>query len=64
MAEDVEVGSNGNGGDDETGKTSPLSKKSNRPMGYLISLRSNADSVPFAKDEFPLIVLAMVEAPS
>ena len=55
MAEDVEVGGNGDGGDDKMVKKSPLSKKPNKPAGYLISLHSR-------KDEFLLIVLAMVEA--
>ena len=49
MVEDAEVGSNSDGGDNETIKKSPLSKKSNVPMGYLTSLRSDADSAPFAK---------------
>ena len=49
MAEDAEVGGNGDCGDDETVKRLPLSKKSNGLMGYLTSLRSNADSAPFAK---------------
>ena len=48
MAEDAEVGGNGNGGDDETVERSP-SKKPNVPIGYLTSLRSDADSAPFAK---------------
>ena len=39
MAEDAEVGE-GDGGDDETVERSPLSKKSNVPIGYLTSLRS------------------------
>ena len=49
IVEDAEVGSNSDGGDDETVKRSPLSKKSNGPIGYLTSLRFNADSAPFAK---------------
>ena len=49
MAENAEVGGNGDGGDDETVERSPLSKKSSGPMGYLTSLRSDADSAPFAK---------------
>ena len=47
MAEDAEVGE-GDGGDDETVERSP-SKKPNVPMGYLTSLRSDADNTPFAK---------------
>ena len=49
MAEDAEIVGNGDGGDNETVKRSPLSKKSNGPMRYFTSLRSDADSVPFAK---------------
>ena len=49
MAEDAEVGGNGDGGDNETVERSPLFKKSSGPIGYLTSLRSNADSAPFAK---------------
>ena len=48
MAEDVEV-SEGDGGDNETFKKLPLFKKSSGPIGYFISLRSDADSAPFAK---------------
>lgn len=51
MAEDTEVGGGGDGGDDETVKRLPPSKKSNVPTGYLTSLRSNASSVPFEKNE-------------
>ena len=40
MAEDVEVGGNGDGGDDKTVERSPLSKKPNVPTGYLTSLHS------------------------
>ena len=40
MVDNAEVGSNGDGGDDETVKRSHLSKKPNVPMGYLTSLRS------------------------
>ena len=47
MAEDAEV-DECDGGDDETVKRSP-SKKLNVPIGYLTSLRSDADSAPFAK---------------
>ena len=47
MAEDAEVGE-GDDGDDETVERSP-SKKPNVPTGYLTSLRSDADSAPFAK---------------
>ena len=47
MAEDAEIGE-GDGGDDETVKRS-LSKKPNVPIGYLTSLRSDANSAPFAK---------------
>ena len=61
-AEDAEVGE-GDGGDDETVKQS-LSKKSNRPTEYLISLRSDADSAPFEKREAHLVILTIVEAPS
>ena len=49
MAEDVEVGGNGDGSDDKTVKRSPFSKKLSGSIGYLISLRSNADSAPFVK---------------
>ena len=48
MAEDAEVGE-GDGGDNETVKRSPLSKKSKVSIGYLTSLRSNVDSKPLAK---------------
>ena len=48
MAKDVEVGE-GDGGDDKTVKRSPFFKKSSGPMGYLTSLRSNANSAPPAK---------------
>ena len=48
MAKDAEVGGNGDGGDNETDKRLP-SRKSSRLMRYFISLRSNADSVLFAK---------------
>ena len=48
MAEDAKVGGNGDGVNDETVKKSPLSK-SNRPMGYFTSLRSDANSAHFAK---------------
>ena len=47
MAEDAEVGES-DGGDDETVEKSP-SKKPNVPIGYLTSLRSDADSTPYAK---------------
>ena len=40
MAEDAEVGGNGDGGNDETVERSPLSKKPNVSTGYLTSLRS------------------------
>ena len=49
MAEDVEVGGNGDGGDDKTVERSPLSKKPNGLMGYLTSLCSDADSALFEK---------------
>ena len=48
MAENAEVGGNSDGGDDETVERSP-SKKPNVPIGYLTSLRSEADSALFAK---------------
>ena len=47
MAEDDQFGES-DGGDNETVKKSPF-KKLNVPMGYLTSLRSKADSAPFAK---------------
>ena len=46
MAEDAEVGGNGDGGDDETVERSPLSKKPNVPTGYLTSLRFEKMSFP------------------
>ena len=49
MAKDAELGGNGDGSDNKTVKRSPLSRKSNGPMGYLTSLRSDADSALFAK---------------
>ena len=49
MAKDAEVGGNGDSGDDEMVKRSPLSKKPNGRMGYLTSLRSDANSIPFGK---------------
>ena len=49
MAKDAEVGGNGDGSDDETVERSPLSKKLNGSIGYLTSLRSNANSASFAK---------------
>ena len=49
IAEDVEVGGNSDGSDDETLERSPLFKKLNRPMGYLTSLRSDVDSTSFTK---------------
>ena len=49
MPEDIEVGGNGDGGDDETVEKSLLSTKSNKPIEYLTSLRFNADSALFAK---------------
>ena len=63
LAVDAEVGGNGDGGDDETVKRSPLSKKPNGRTEYLISLRSDADSVPFEKRSAHLIILIIVEAP-
>ena len=48
MAKDAEVG-DVDGGDNETVKRSPFSKKSSGPMGYFTSLRSDADSAPLAK---------------
>ena len=49
MAEDDEIGGNSDRCDDETVKRLPLSKNSNRPMGYLTFLHFDADSAPFAK---------------
>ena len=49
MAEDAEVGGNGDGDDDETVERSLLSKKPNGPIEYLTSLRSDADNAPFEK---------------
>ena len=40
LAEDAEVGGNGDSGDDETVKRSLLSKQPKRPIGYLNSLGS------------------------
>ena len=48
MAEDAEIGGNGNSGNDEMVKRS-LSRKLSGPMEYFISLRSNADSALFEK---------------
>ena len=48
IAENAEVGGNGNSGDDETVKRLP-SRKSRGPTKYLISLRSDADSALFEK---------------
>ena len=48
MTEDAEF-SEGDSGDDETVKRSPLSKKPNGTIGYLTCLRYNADSVLFGK---------------
>ena len=62
LAEDIKVGGNGEGGDNKTVKRSALSKKSSGPIGYFISLRSDAEAHLSQKDEFPLIVLAMVKA--
>ena len=55
MAEDAKVGGNGDGGDDETVKkiTSFQEAKRTYKVSYLPTLQK--------KDEFPLIVLAMVE---
>ena len=48
MAENAKVGE-GDGGDDKTVERSPFSKKLSGPIGYLTSLRSDADSAPLAK---------------
>ena len=48
MAEDAEVGE-ADGGDDKIVKRLPFSKKSSEFMGYLTSLRYDADSALFAK---------------
>ena len=40
MAEDAEIGANGDSGDDETVERSPLSKKLNGLIGYFTSLLS------------------------
>ena len=64
MAEDAEVGGNDDGGDDETVKRSPLSKKPNGHMEYLTSLCSDADSASFEKRGAYLIILIIVETPS
>ena len=56
MAEDAEVGGNGDGGDDKIVKRSPPSK--NVEQIYRDILPPNAPK----KDEFPFIVLAIVEA--
>ena len=48
IAEDAKVGES-DGGDDETVKKSPLFRKLSGPIGYLTSLRSNADSASFEK---------------
>ena len=45
MAEDAEVGGNGDGGNDKTVERSP-SKKPSVPTGYLTSLRSEKMSFP------------------
>ena len=63
MAKYAEVGE-GNGADDKTVKRSPLFKKSNELMEYLIFLRSNADSVLFEKRWAHLIILTIVKASS
>ena len=60
IAENAEVGE-GDDGDDETVKRSS-SKKSSGLTGYLTSLRSDADSVPFKKRWGHLIILTIVEA--
>ena len=49
MAENAEIGGNGDGSDDETVKRSPLSKKPNGLTEYLTSLCFDADSAPFEK---------------
>ena len=54
IAEDTKVGES-DGGDDVMVEKSTLSKKQNEPARYLTSLCSG-------KDEFLLIVLAIVEA--
>ena len=48
MAENAEIGGNGNGGDDETVEKSSF-RESSGPTEYLTSLRSDADSTPFEK---------------
>ena len=48
MAEDAEVGGNGNGGNNETVKRLP-SRKSSGSTEYLTSLRSDTDSALFEK---------------
>ena len=48
MSEDAEVGGSSDGGDDEIVERFS-SRKLSGPTGYLISLRFDADSVPFGK---------------
>ena len=60
MAEDAEIGGNGDGGDDETVKRSP-SKKSSGPTGYLTSLHSE-NSWVFLNSFWPLLKL-LIEGP-
>ena len=47
MAENAEIGGNDDGGDDAMVEKSLLFKKPNRPIGYLISLRSGKRWVSF-----------------
>ena len=49
IAENAEVGGNGDGGDDKTVKKSPLFKKLNGLTKYLTSLCFDTDSAPFEK---------------
>ena len=49
LAENAEVGDNGDGGDNTTVKRSLLFKKPNRPTRYLTSLRSDTDSALFTR---------------
>ena len=63
MAEDAEVGGNSDGDDDEIVKRSPPSKNVKRIYrGILPPYAPTLIAHLLQKDEFPLIVLAMVEA--
>ena len=64
MAENAEVGSNADGGNDETIKRSPLSKKPNGSTEYFTSLHSDANSASFEKRWPHLIILTIIEAPN